>query len=147
MTAAALKTRQGLVQLWIVQIVGTLVLLGVVMAFARSGEFRLGTIPEEWKRYAIFAVLVAGAPAILYLRHYKQLLDYDAALERQRGSPDPAARAVLTKALVVGGAMCELPMAVGVIQLLLGGETRWFLGGTMIAIALRLSYRPFTRNA
>jgi hypothetical protein len=36
-------------------------------------------------------------------------------------------------------------MALGVLQLMFGGETRWFLGGTMIAIALRLSYRPFLK--
>ena len=27
-----------------------------------------------------------------------------------------------------------------------GGETRWFLGATLITIALRLSYRPFNKD-
>ena len=51
---------------------------------------------------------------------------------------------MLVKALVLGGALCELPMAAGVVQLFFGGETRWFVGATMVAIALRLSYRPYT---
>ena len=147
MTLSLPRTRQELVLVWAVQIVGTLVLLGVVLAFARSGDFRLGSIPDDWKRYVVFALLAGGIPAILYLRHYKKLLDYDAVLERQRGKPDVPARTLLMKSLVLGGAMCELPMAIGVVQLLLGGETRWFLGGTMISIALRLSYRPFKRSA
>jgi hypothetical protein len=50
------------------------------------------------------------------------------------------------RTLAIGGAMCEIPMAMGVVQLLLGGETRWFLGATLVTIALRLSYRPFTRR-
>ena len=27
-----------------------------------------------------------------------------------------------------------------------GGETRWFLGATLVTIALRLSYRPFNKD-
>ena len=54
-------------------------------------------------------------------------------------------RTVLGKALALGGALCELPMAVGVVQLLFGGEMRTFLGATMVSIALRLSYRPFLK--
>ena len=38
-------------------------------------------------------------------------------------------------------------MAIGVLQLCFGGETRWFLGATLITIALRLSYRPFTQRS
>jgi hypothetical protein len=100
----------------------------------------------EWKRYVFVAVLGAAAPALIYLRHYKQLLDYDAALERQRGTADPSARGLLTKALTVGGVLCDIPMAVGAIQMLLGGELRWFLGATMVTLALRLSFRPFRRR-
>jgi hypothetical protein len=36
-------------------------------------------------------------------------------------------------------------MALGLVYLLLGGEMRWFLGATFLTIALRLSYRPFTK--
>ena len=62
-------------------------------------------------------------------------------------SVDPATRVLLTKSQMIGGALCELPMAMGVVQLFFGGETRWFLGATLITIALRLSFRPFTREA
>ena len=31
----------------------------------------------------------------------------------------------------------------GVIYLLLGGQTRWFLMATLVTIALRITYRPF----
>ena len=37
-------------------------------------------------------------------------------------------------------------MALGVVQLFFGGEQRWFLGATLVTIALRLSYRPFKRS-
>jgi hypothetical protein len=147
MTAPLPKTRQGLVQLWLVQIVGTLVLGGVGTMFARSGALQQAPADAEWKRYLVFAVFGAAAPALVYVRHFKRLLEQDAALERQRGVPDPAARGVLTKALTLGGILCDFPMAVGAIQMLMGGELRWFLGSTMITLALRLSFRPFTRRA
>jgi hypothetical protein len=37
-------------------------------------------------------------------------------------------------------------MAMGVLHLLFGGETRWFLGATLLTIVLRLSYRPFKKS-
>jgi hypothetical protein len=144
MTQATVKTRQGLVQLWLVQMVGTLIISGVVLAFARS-SMQLGTMDPAWKQYVMLALLAAGAPALLYLRHYRTLLLQDLRLERERGSPHPEARNTLTKGLSLGSALCEIPMALGVVQLLFGGETRWFLAGTMFTIALRLSYRPFTK--
>ena len=146
MTAAPPRTRQALVQLWLVQIVGTIVLCGVGMMFARSGAVTPTPAEMEWKRYVFIAVLVAGVPALVYVRHYKQLLDHDALLERRSGTPDPGARALLAKALTLGGVLCDLPMAVGAIQMLFGGEVRWFLGATMVTLALRLSFRPFTRR-
>ena len=147
MSIPAPKTRQQLVQLWIVQMIGTLVLMAVVLAFARNTDLKLGSMSDEWKKYLMFAVLAAGAPALLYLRHYKRVLLQDAALERQNGGrPHAEARAILMKALALGGALCELPMALGVVQLLFGGEQRWFLGATLVTIALRLSYRPFEKK-
>ena len=147
MSVAPAKTRQQLVQLWVVQMVGTLVIMAVVLAFARNTDLRLGSMSEDWKRYLMFGILAAGVPALLYLRHFKRLLLQDAALERQNGGvPHQEARAVLTRALVLGGALCEIPMALGVVQLLFGGESRWFLGATLVTIALRLSYRPFDRK-
>ena len=100
-----------------------------------------------WVQYATVGILVGIAPGLLYLRTFKPLLDADvAAVKRRGGTPDPAARAALMRAIAIGGALCEIPMAMGVVQLFFGGETRWFLGATLLTIALRLSYRPFTRS-
>jgi len=142
MTATARQTRQGLVASWVAQLIGTVVLAAVVMVFVRSMGAPFST-DNDWKRYAAWGILVAIAPALAYLRWYKKILDQDIGLERTRGAPDPEARRLLQRSLVLGGALCELPMAMGVVQLLLGGETRWFLGATLVTIALRLSYRPF----
>jgi hypothetical protein len=147
MSAAHVKSRQGLVQLWVVQLVGTVVLCGMVYLFMRSGNYQLGTLDDAWKRYLMLGVLGSAAPAMLYLRHYKALLLQDLRLERERGSPDPRARTLLTKSLALGSALCELPMVIGVGQLLFGGEMRWFLGATMVTLAVRLSYRPFMKPA
>ena len=145
MTAAALKTRQALVQSWIAQIVGTLVIAGAVYFFIGASSFKPGTMEAEWRRYLLYGMLAAALPAVLYLRHYKRLLLQDLRLERERGTPHPEARTVLARALALGGALSELPMAIGAVQLLFGGDMRTFLGGTMVSIALRLSYRPFTK--
>jgi hypothetical protein len=147
MSAPSVKTRQGLVQLWAVQLIGTVVLCGMVYLFMRTGAIQLGTMDPSWKPYLMFGVLASAAPAMLYLRHYKRLLLQDLRLEKQRGSPEPAARGVLTKALALGSALCELPMVVGVGQLLFGGEMRWFLGATMVTLAVRLSFRPFMKHS
>jgi hypothetical protein len=144
MTPAARQTRQGLVAAWVAQMIGTLVLAGVVTIFMRSIGSPLGA-DADWKRYAMLGILVGIAPALLYLRTFKPLLDADIAAEQQRGVPDPELRRRLARALSIGGALCEIPMAMGVVQLFFGGETRWFLGATLVTIALRLSYRPFTR--
>ena len=147
MTAAPLS-RQGLVQKWVIQLVTALVLCGVVLMFVRNGGMQLGTAAQDWSRYMVYALLLAAVPALAYLRHYRAILLQDAHLERERGgTPEPAARHLLARALGLGGALCDLPMALGAVQLMLGGESKWFLGGTMLAIALRLSYRPFTKAA
>jgi len=80
-----------------------------------------------------------------YLRTFKRSLDACEA-SALHGDADPAARQRLARALAIGGALCEIPMAMGALQLFFGGETRWFLGATLLTIALRLSYRPFTRT-
>jgi len=149
MTAAPPQThRQAPVAAWIAQMIGTLVLAGAVLYFVRSGSapFVAGDGESDWKRYAMLGILVGIAPALLYLRTFKPVLDADEAAIRRLARPDPAIRARLMRSLAIGGAMCEIPMAMGVVQLFFGGETRWFLGATMVTIALRLSYRPFTRS-
>ena len=146
MSAHPAHQRQGLVTAWVAQLIGTIVLAAAVMAFVRGVMGPLTPGDTQWKRYAFSGIFVAAVPALLYLRTFKERLDEDERLMRQRdGTPDPAARAALTKALSIGGAFCELPQAMGVVYLFMGGETRWFLGATLVTIALRLSYRPFHR--
>ena len=145
MSGAALKTRQGLIASWVAQMIGTLVLAAVVMVFVRSLTAPMGD-QADWKRYAMLGILIGITPALLYLRTFKPLLDADLAAEKTRGAPDPELRRRLARALAIGGALCEIPMAMGVVQLFFGGELRWFLGATLVTIALRLSYRPFTKT-
>jgi hypothetical protein len=143
----AATPRQQPVAAWLSQMIGTIVLAAVVLYFVRTIESPLAAEESIWKQYASIGILLGVAPGLLYLRTFKPRLDADvAALKRSGGAPEPATRAALMRALAIGGALCEIPMAMGVVQLFFGGETRWFLGATLITIALRLSYRPFTRS-
>jgi hypothetical protein len=145
MTSAASSSRQGLVASWVAQMVGTIVLCGAATFFMRAIGKPLVDGDTVWKDYAAIGIIVGVAPALLYLRWYKRILDQDVRLERSRGTADPEARRLLQRALLLGGALCELPMAMGLAYLLLGGEMRWFMGATFLTIALRLSYRPFNK--
>jgi hypothetical protein len=144
MSAPAAHPRQELIAAWVAQLIGTIVLAAAVMAFMRAMVGPLVTGETDWKRYAFSGIFVAAIPAIFYLRTFKERLDEDERrLQANHGRADPAARLALKKALSVGGAFCELPQAMGVVYLFLGGEYRWFLGATLVTIAIRLSYRPF----
>ncbi|HET7730192.1 MAG TPA: hypothetical protein VFK48_09180 [Usitatibacter sp.] len=145
MRAPLVLTRQALVQAWVAQMIGTIVLCGAVLVFVKAMGTPFSTGENEWKRYAMLGVMLGGIPALAYMRTYKAALNLDDRLERERGVPDPAARIALRRGLTIGGALCEIPMAMGVVQLFFGGDTRWFLGATLVTIALRLSYRPFIR--
>jgi hypothetical protein len=68
------------------------------------------------------------------------------ATRRGNGIPDPVLRLDLMKKLNVGSALSEMPLAVGVVYLLAGGELRWFVGSAFVSLALRLSYRPFVAS-
>ncbi len=147
MSGAAPHPRQPLIAAWVAQIVGTIVLAAVVYAFvhAMGSPFSRS---DAMKPYVFTANLGAAVPALYSLRAYKSRLDADAvAIARGGGSPDPALRRSLLRSLAIGGALCELPMAAGALDLFLGGEPRWFIGATFITLAMRLSYRPFTRAA
>ena len=148
MSLDARRTRQGLIANWLAGMIGTLVLAGVVIYFVRSGGLSgMVTDNEKWREYAMIAMVVAIGPALLYLRTFKARLNADeAAVKAGGGVPNPGLRTQLLKSLAIGGALCELPMALGVVQLFFGGEQRWFLGATLVTIALRLSYRPFKRS-
>ena len=143
--AAPHNPRQAPVATWVGQMVGTLVLALAVFYFIREKGIALPQVDPDWKRYAAGAALLGVIPAMLYLRIFKEALNADDAAIRARGFPDPAIRPIFMRALVIGGALCEIPMAMGVLHLLFGGETRWFVGATCITIALRLSYRPFLK--
>ena len=142
MTSAASPSRQGLVASWVAQMIGTIVLCGAATVFMRTIGKPLVDGETVWRGYTAIGIIVGLAPALLYLRWYKRILDRDV---RSRGTPDPESRRLLQKSLLLGGALCELPMAMGLVHLLLGGEMRWFLGATFLTIALRLSYRPFIK--
>ena len=144
---ATVNPNQALITAWLVQMIGTVVLAGIVIVFFRSSGTILKDVDPKWALYALYAATAALIPPLLYLQNYKRVLDLDrAAVAARGGTPDPEVRAFLMRALRVGGALCELPQAFGVVHVLLGGETRWFLGATFITIALRLSYRPFTKG-
>jgi hypothetical protein len=145
MSGAAPQPRQALVASWVSQMVGTVVIAAVVLAFVKGVGAPLSSGGYEYQRFMMGAILVAAIPALAYLRVFKPLLLADEAALKARGAPEPVARKALLRSLAIGGALCELPMALGVIHLFMGGETRWFIYATLITIVVRLSYRPFTR--
>ena len=99
----------------------------------------------EWVRHGFYGILAASAPALWYVRRFKRSLNADIAAASSRGGvPDPLLRAELLRKLQIGGALCELPLALGALYLMAGGERRWFVTAACVSLALRLSYRPFT---
>lgn len=147
MPVPQLSTRRQLVIAWAVQVVQTLVLAAVVLAFINQLGGAAGTLGKEWERYALYGLIVAAIPAMLYVRWFKRILNQDeAAMKARNGEPEPGIRTTLRRALTLGGALCDLPMALGVAILMFGGDKRYFIGGTLITLAMRLSYRPFVRT-
>jgi len=148
MSGAAPHPRQAPIASWVGQMVGTLVLAGVVYAFIKATGAGVAApdAASGLQRYALWIILLAAAPALYYLRAFKRSLIADEeAVAARGGVPEPVARKALMKRLAIGGALCELPMAFGVLNLFLGGRTGTFVGATVITIVIRLSYRPFTR--
>ena len=146
MSAAPQQHRQALIASWVAQMIGTIVLAAAVTAFVKGVMGPLTTGDTQWKRFALSGIFVAAIPALYYLRTFKRHLNEDERLAvRNGGVPDAAARRLLAKSLAIGSAFCELPQAMGVVYLLMGGETRWFLGATLVTLAMRLSYRPFLK--
>ena len=146
MSGAAPHPRQGIVAAWLSQMVGTIVLAIVILAFVKAVGAPFAGSGRDLHRYVFTAILGATAPALYYLRPYKaRLLADEAAMGERGGTPEPATRKALLRSLAIGGALCELPMAVGALDLFLGGESRWFVGAAVITLAMRLSYRPFIR--
>jgi hypothetical protein len=101
-------------------------------------------VDPEWIRFGLVGILAAGTPALWYLRRFTSALDADiAASARAQGAPDPAARRELIRRMQIGGALCELPFALGVIYLLAGAEKQLLVAAACVTVAMRLSYRPF----
>src|SRR5436190_23445205 len=100
MAAAPANPQQPLINAWLGQVVGTMVLAGVVMVFFRTGIEGWKGIDPKWHLYALYAGVAAIIPALLYLPNLKQVLDVDRAAQRANGGPaDPAIRKVLVRAL------------------------------------------------
>ena len=134
------------VMLWGAQVAGTIAIALAIYFFLGNAAPLIPGVDPEWTRHGFVGILAMSVPALWYLRTFKRALDADIAATRARGgAPDPPLRNELLRKLSIGGALCELPLALGVIYLLAGGEKRWFIGAACITLALRLSYRPFTK--
>jgi len=132
--------------IWGAQLGGTVAIAAAVYLFFGNGAPVIVGLDPQWKRYALYGFLGASVPALWYLRSFKRALDRDIAAARARdGQPEPQVRRELMRKLSLGGALCELPMALGVLYLLAGGEVRAFVTAACLSVVLRLSYRPFTR--
>ena len=132
------------VLVWGAQLAGTVAIAIAIYLFFGKGTPVFAGVDPEWTRFGLYGILAAGIPAIWYVRRFKRALNADMAAVRQGGVPDPRLRQELLRKLSVGGALCELPLALGALYLMAGGESRWFVGAAAVSIALRLSYRPFT---
>ena len=119
--------------------------LAIYLFFKFQGIEPVAAPESFWARYGAYALLAAGVPALSYVRTFKRSLNAYAASATSAGTHDAERHLDLLRRLSIGGALCELPMALGVLQLLTGGEMRLFVGGAIITLAMRLSYRPFTR--
>lgn len=137
---------QSPVAVWAAQIAGTVAIaFAVYMFFGERTPFSFGADPE-WMRFGLLGILAAGAPALVYLRKFTAALDADIASSRAHGGQaEPQPRRELLRRLQVGGVLCELPLALGAIYLMAGGERRWFITAACVTLALRLSYRPFRK--
>jgi hypothetical protein len=133
------------VLVWGAQLAGTVAIAIVIYLFLGGRAAVIQGVDPAWTRFGLLGILLASGPALWYVRRYKRTLDADIAAARARGgAPDPQQRRELLRKLSVGGALCELPLALGVIYLLAGGELRYFVAAACVSVALRLSYRPFT---
>jgi len=119
--------------------------LAIYFFFRLQGVEPVAAPDSFWARYGFYALLTAALPALSYVRKFKRSLDAYAGAARAPTGPSESLRIDLLRRMSIGGALCELPMAVGLLQLMTGGEMRLFAGGAFITLAMRLSYRPFTR--
>ena len=142
MSAARPQSSRSPATLWVSQMIGTLAIAAAILFFF-SSRAPASTADTLWPAIALSAALVACAPSLFYLPRFRARLNADVAALRRAGAPDPATRQVLYSSLAIGGALCDLPQALGLLALFLGAETRWFLAATAATIAMRIAYRPF----
>jgi hypothetical protein len=131
------------VKVWGAQLAGTVAIAFAVYIFFKANAPVAPDAESVWGQYGLYGLLAASVPALWYLRTFKRTLNADVAVMRERGTPDIGLRTELLRRMAIGGALCELPLALGVIYLLTGGEMRYFIGAACVTVALRLSYRPF----
>jgi hypothetical protein len=131
------------VKVWGAQLAGTVAIAIALWIFLGDRAPMIRGVDPQWVRFGLVGILAAATPALWYLRRFSAALNADLAASRARGMPDPARRVELLRKLSVGGALCELPLALGVIYLLAGAEKSLFLAAACVSIAMRLSYRPF----
>ena len=144
MSAAAPHPSQPLILRWLSQVVGTVAIAAIVYAFFPQAAGPVVPPDPALREYILFAGFVAIAPAMLYVRTYKRQLVADArAVHERGGTPDPEKRKAAMRALAIGGALSELPLAAGLGYLFFGGEMKWFMTAAVITLTLRLTYRPF----
>ena len=145
MSANAPHPSQPLILRWLSQVVGTIAIAGIVYAFFPQLAGPPPRGDASLREYIMFAGFVAIAPSMLYLRTFKRHLVADAVATHERGgAPDPLKRQSIMRALAIGGALSELPLALGLGYLFFGGEMKWFMTAAVITLTLRLTYRPFT---
>lgn len=139
------KTSPQPTLVWGTQLAGTAAVAIAIYLFFGQGAPVFANVDPAWTRYGLYGILGASVPALWYVRRFKRALNADiAAANAHGGVPDPGLRADMIRRLQIGGALCELPLALGALYLLTGGERRWFIAGACVSLALRLSYRPFT---
>ncbi len=120
--------------------------LAIYLFFRFQGIDPVAQPDSFWARWGVYALVGACVPALYYLRSFKRALNSWVTATRMPGGHVADLQVNLLRKLSIGGALCELPLALGVVQLLSGGEMRLFIGGAFFAVAMRLSYRPFVRS-
>ena len=130
---------------WAAQLVGTIAVAVAIYLFFGHGGPVFADVDPRLLRYALYAILGASVPALSYVRPFKRSLNADVAAANARGgTPDPGLRSELLRRMQIGGALSELPLAMGALCLFAGGDRQWLVAGACVSVALRLSYRPFT---
>jgi hypothetical protein len=142
--ATPLTQQSQPVLVWGAQLAGTVAIAIAIYLFLGRGAPVFAHVDPEWTRFGVYGILAAGIPAVMYVRKFKRALNADIAAVKREGAPDPRLRQDLLRKLSLGGALCELPLALGALYLMAGGESRFFVGAAAVSVALRLSYRPFT---